>query len=169
MSKEIDQAVNDYLKSINVEYSVLYLGEIPKKWGDDKEISMDQWITKFKKGNVTIQEMYFTGLGLRKVTSKYGLRDDRRNYPKNSIGYEQWVNEYMMPVKPEAEEVLYSMFMDAEAMHESFNGWCDNFGYSSDSIEALKIYQDCCEIGKKLCQVFTKEELSVLREMLQDY
>lgn len=47
-------------------------------------------------------------------------------------------------IEPESRNVIESLFMDACAIeYPGFTEWCDGFGYSSDSISARKIYNEC--------------------------
>lgn len=46
--------------------------------------------------------------------------------------------------KPTAEEVLNSLAFDImDISSTTFEDWCDAFGYDSDSIQALTIYNNC--------------------------
>ena len=39
---------------------------------------------------------------------------------------------------------------DTDAGLESFNEFCDNMGYSNDSLHAFDVYRACAENGQKL-------------------
>lgn len=73
------------------------------------------------------------------------------------------------PVAPHIADLAYSWLLDGEAIDESFNDWCANFGSDPDSIKALNTYRACCETGEKLRKMFTREQLQALRDALQDY
>lgn len=47
----------------------------------------------------------------------------------------------------------------------TFEDFCDNYGYSNDSISALKTYEACREQFKSLCALFTDEEIEFLQEI----
>lgn len=169
MSKEIDNAVDTFLSANQITYSVAYVGEMQKAWNDgDKATPMDQWIIAFKRGKESMQEMYFTGIGLR-TKAKPKSFDGLHGLKATDKRVIDWHKKNDKPCKPSATSVLYSLTMDMQAMHESFNDWCDNYGYDSDSMKAFKTYQDCCEIGKKMVKIFTKADIDTLRDMLQDY
>lgn len=68
------------------------------------------------------------------------LRDDSR-----SLGV---VNAYAKA--PSQDEVLHALLSDAECGNYSFDEFCDNLGYSNDSLKALDVYRACGEIAKKL-------------------
>ncbi len=72
------------------------------------------------------------------------------------------------PQKPELSSILYSLVTDASACDESFDDWCSNFGYDTDSRKALETYLSCQESVSKLHKagVCITEEL---REFLQEY
>lgn len=59
--------------------------------------------------------------------------------------------------EPLVDDVLHCLFLDAQASSASFYDWCSEFGYSSDSIEALKTYHKCQENETKLKKALGKE------------
>ena len=59
---------------------------------------------------------------------------------------------------PSASDVLFSLCLDANCC-TSFEDFCGEFGYSPDSIQALKTYRACIVIGRKL-QRFLGEDFS---------
>lgn len=144
------------IEEIPVHYEVTYAGQTKRHNWD-----CDAWRYKIND----IEGDYFTGLGLRKITKsapKCGL-------PKNTIGYKQWEDSYLKPVKPHLADILYSLFSEADALDMNFKEWCDNFGYDDDSIKALNIYNQCIDIGYKLRNMFKREIYNELKELLYEY
>lgn len=47
----------------------------------------------------------------------------------------------------------------------TFNEFCDEYGYSTDSFKAFKTYQSVCEEAEGLRRVYTPEQLEKLREI----
>jgi hypothetical protein len=140
MSKEIETTVAKLLQSYGVPFSAQYAGEVTKAdWGSDGK---GQRVDAWRVSIGGFETDYFTGLGHRKGGAS---------------------------IAPSAAGVLYSLLMDAEAHDMPFAEWCDNFGYSSDSIKALHTYQQCEETARALKKVFTSEQMAELREALQDY
>jgi len=88
---------------------------------------------------------YKTGLG--HATGKVNLFG-KRLWTKPAIKTisleKEWVHV------PEIDQVLECLFSDSQAGSESFNDFCDNFGYSNDSLKALDTYRECMDINKKL-------------------
>ena len=77
-----------------------------------------------------------------------------------SAGIGHRVNGY--PCKPTLKDVLCSLTLEADVKHDTFEEWCNSFGYSSDSIKAKKTYDLCLETLAKL------EKFAPL-EIFQDY
>lgn len=72
------------------------------------------------------------------------------------------------PIAPHAADVLHSLVLDAGANELSFADWADNYGYSDDSLKALRVYQDCCAISKELARLFSRSELSELADIVAE-
>ena len=53
---------------------------------------------------------------------------------------------------PSLEEVCYSLFMDA--YDGDFEDWCEEYGYSDDSIRAKALYEECRRTHRTLQRMF---------------
>lgn len=51
---------------------------------------------------------------------------------------------------PNINDILECLINDSEVSNISFNEFCSNYGYSTDSIKALNIYQECSNTKDKL-------------------
>ena len=101
---------------------------------------------------------------------KCGLGHSKKtNFHSNADYWDNKSMKYIVPVKPKNSDIMYNLLMDSEASDYSFSEWCDCFGYDSDSISALNIYQACENIGKNLRKVFTAEQMQQMRAALEDY
>ena len=69
--------------------------------------------------------------------------------------------------KPKLDDVLYALIGDASASEESFDDWCSNFGYDTDSRKALETYLQCQETATKLRKAGV--DIAAERERLADY
>lgn len=110
-----------------------------RNWIKSRVVTSDFAIAEFQ---------YFTGIGHRS-------KADRFNPPKAQT--------------PHIAGIVYSLIMDAMGANQSFSDWCDCFGYSDDSIQALNIYQECEQTKRKLLKVFTQAQLNALEDLIQDY
>lgn len=71
------------------------------------------------------------------------------------------------PKPPTLDDVLSSLLLDSTAAQDSFEEWCDNFGYDTDSRSALDTYLQCQESYHKLRKA--KINIEQESERLQDY
>jgi hypothetical protein len=63
------------------------------------------------------------------------------------------------------EDVFSCLLSDGSSCFDGVNfaDWCDEFGYSNDSIKARQTYDACEETGKAIRKAFTLEEIESLR------
>lgn len=160
MSEAIRASVEAFLSTNGISFAVRYVGEIvkdktkeqPKGW------QCDQWeVSLTCAGKDTIVTPYYTGLGLRKGYKEGDFEATPRGKAKGT------------PKPPHAADVLHSLVLDSSAINESFPDWCENFGYDSDSIKALRTYEQCCATGLQLRDMLGSAGLQTLSELLQDY
>lgn len=151
---ELDTArnrIDAMLQARGVKFTAKLMGETKRE-----DWLCDAWRVSFIRGNAVMETDYFTGTGHRKSNTP-NLKPGRFGYMAPS------------PVTPCAADVLYSLCLDAEACEMSYQDWCDNFGYNSDSIKALNTYRACESIGHELRKVFDHTTREAFREVLQDY
>jgi hypothetical protein len=153
---EIRSAVDQILSAAGIAFKAQLVGETIR----DNNWKCDAWRVSFG----TFQTDYFTGTGHRKPVN--GAPTDKGN--PNTLYREDWEKRYLRPVAPKAADVLHSLIMDMEADSMSFRDWCDNYGYSDDSLTALDTYRACCKIAEKMRATFKPETLKALREAVQD-
>ena len=152
---EIRSKVDEILSSAGIRFTVRLLGETKR---DDWEC--DEWRVSFGK----LETSYFTGTGLRKPIA--GAPKDKGN--PRTLYREDWERRYLRPQAPQAADVLHSLVLDSEADGMSFRDWCDNFGYSDDSLKALEVYRQCCATANSLRKTFKPDSLAAIREAVQD-
>lgn len=171
---EQDLAVAEIISS----YSVSYLGE---RVDENKWIS-DKWI-------VTINGVdfeYHTGTGHRLEIGigRYSLTS-KQNKEVKELKECTKLDKVLFTIKdrrlyavaPTQASVLYCIVSDSYASEVSFDDWCSDLGYDSDSRKALDVYLQCQENSKKLQQVFratkgtetTYTMIEKLKEILEDY
>lgn len=133
----------------------------------------DRWNVNLINGCTEETTEYKTGIGLRELsaTDKVRYRMLCREY-KNALTFNsvtaEFKRKYAKPVKPKNADVLYCLLLDAEANSQSFNDWCDNYGYDNDSIKAESTYRACCETALMLNRWVNKEVLQAIRVSTQD-
>ena len=122
---------------------ITYIGETTR----DNEWKCDQWRVELSNKLGMWSTDYFTGTGLRSKPDAWGQRK---------------------PKKPTVADVLYSLFNDASAAEYNFSDWCDNYGYSDDSIKALNTYKQCLDVAAALRKYFSPEQRETIRSIIQE-
>ena len=69
---------------------------------------------------------------------------------------------------PSLDDLFYSLVMDSSAADQTFSDWCSDFGYDTDSRQALQTYEACQESAVKM-RGLTTATLDQLREYFQNY
>lgn len=117
---------------------IQYIGQTVR----DNNWHCDEWRITLQNKHGSWSTGYFTGLG-------------HRNKKTNKV------------VKPSKASILESLFSDAEAADYNFTEWCDNYGYSDDSIHALNIYKECLKTGIALRKYFTAEQRKAIQSQFE--
>lgn len=119
---------------------------------------------------------YSTGIGHRIAKTESRLCKDEfkkvmnKNPQKTKSNLLLYIDELKAVSKPKPlniDDVLYSLILDAQSGAESFEDFCDNFGYNEDSIKHNEIYKACQKNAKKV-KTFIKD-LETASELFQDY
>ena len=70
--------------------------------------------------------------------------------------------------KPTVDDLLYSLVSDASSGRETFEDWCSELGYDTDSRKAFSIYEQCQNTIGKLRKIGVSD-LDAASEAFQDY
>ena len=70
---------------------------------------------------------------------------------------------------PSSASVLYCLTSDFVIAEGGFKVWCENTGYSDDSISAFKAYKLCVKNSKKLNKVFSAAQIYDFQKILTDF
>lgn len=183
MSKDIESTVNAILEAANITYSAVHRGLKANPFGEKTGYSMDRWSCEFtnaSKPNEPEEFDYFTGLGHRAPAKAHtksraamyfqGLTEnDKKGLTSYGKRYLAKVEELRKPVTPCAAGVLHSLILDSSACEQSFESWCNDLGYDSDSRKAYATYEACQKNADKLARVIPRSVREQLQEALQDY
>lgn len=156
-----EKTVDAILAKSGIGYNVLYVGESTiDNWVCDK------WAVTFAgKGGNKQEFEYRTGIGMRQCVARRSY--EWSNY--SSVQRKRWVKENERPVSPFAGAVLYCLLSDMLCANDTFEDWCGNLGYDTDSRKALQVYLSCQENGTKLRKVFNNDLLKQIEKALEDY
>lgn len=157
----VNDQVTTVLSNAGIKFSITAKGMGLKRDNWD----CDGWMLELRSKGKTEYFDYFTGIGHRKYPK--GFIVDKTLNPR-CIAYAQQ-EKNKKPVTPEICGIIHSLNIDSQAMCESFPNWCDNYGYDSDSIKALNIYNACCDNAKKYYSVVDRATREKLEVILSDY
>lgn len=142
------------IKEFTTKYPISIKSEITSLKNETFKES-DGFICDLEFDNRTMQQVYYKGIGLRVIRNPTSVfREDyetSKHKMYNSKYYKEMFIKCTQPVKPTVEEVLECLKMDVEGLEDCvFEEWAENYGYSSDSREAERIYNACKEEKTKL-------------------
>lgn len=169
MSTEAQTQVEKILSNVGVTFTATYAGEKPF---DDPKHPMDAWNCVFSSplppnGRRLVQFDFHAGLGHREAPARLPFGHPNRNDGPRTVA--RALQELAKPKAPHPADVLQCLILDASAIGQSFESWCGDIGYDSDSRKALGIYEACQLNADKLHRFFSPEALQALRDALQDY
>ena len=90
-------------------------------------------------------------------------------YNKKQYTFNYFIGQSLSEDAINAKNVMYSLLLDADCARMSFEEFCREFGYNSDSISDLNIWKSCNKSHKNLVRMFTSEEIATMNELLADY
>lgn len=174
-SDDIRTQVAEILKAAGVTFTAHYTGATTRdKW------ECDSWACSFVVNGRGERFDFYTGLGHRAEATKdaklrvsYGFQrlneNDRKGLTSYGRRYLAEVEKLRKPQAPHAADVLHSLILDSSAVGQSFDSWCSDFGYDTDSRKAENIYRACQQNADKLTRVFNAEQREAIATTLQDY
>ena len=138
-----------------------------------------KWLCKITNGSHVVEVDYWMGISHCKLNSKaiprgfcngYRMKHDEFEKLKKGtltdVGFASFL-ENASPTPPELDSILNSLTKEADAINYEFEDWVEEFGYSPDSIEALKIWNECCGSYRKLKAL--NLDLEEMQKFYQDY
>lgn len=111
------------------------------KGKDGGEWPHDKWLVKVTRGQYETRFDYSTGIGHRKGG---------------------------MAKTPALFDVLECLLMDEGLGNDTFEDFCANCGYDTDSRKALEIYLSCQEAGKKLRKAFGHDAVREIMQLVEE-
>lgn len=169
----INEQIVAILKTESITFTRVHVGFTYKE-----DWPCDEWRVSFSKGKTSMTTEYYTGTGHRILNPQYkndkfakeDLRKARNYLKKGETPHNEKIFLGLSKtVAPEVASVLHSLTLDAQALDQSFTDWCAYLGYDDDSLSDFDAYRACCESGKKLQEIFSRDTLNKIQELLQDY
>lgn len=132
----------------------------------DEGWSHFKWTVALAYKGAGFATSYRTGLGHAKPAHGVTVHGDLVDTPKGAMRHEQAARDgYLRPTPPAIADVVYSLVSDASSSEQTFEDWCAEFGYDSDSRKALATYLECQATRTKLLALFGAELLAELTKL----
>jgi len=119
------------------------------------EWECNAWVLFFRKGDKTERFDYYMGIWLVEklrpvVAGRARFYGGCRTQPK----------------RPDPLEVLHSISRDyVSTVNVSFENWCSEFGYDTDSKKAEEIYNACRETGLRLLNLISVQDMEAIASL----
>ena len=170
---EYDIQANEFLKKTNTEIKIVFK-ENAKYFYNDKEprdiynITLIRGNRKytFTFGNSLRDSGFYVQIGRTKHPLPYNLLNSKnlRNYIKNHIDYNfiYSIDKIHYPVAPTAYDILACL---EKYDYESFEDFCSQLGYDTDSRNVERIYNACKDQYLHLISLYNEEEMEMLKDI----
>lgn len=90
--------------------------------------------------------------------------------PEKAVGILNWAVANIPQRGPVLADVVHCVLLDGTAaLAETFEGWCGEYGLSTDSRWAYDTYTRNTQIGIRFRQVLTGDEMAKLAELFANY
>lgn len=166
---EYEQQALDFLKSSNATIDIKLVGRTRNKNWNEKELrNLYDFTIKTPRGEMTGEfwdsihdtEIYYM------TKEEYAKKRFRCEFRYLTPGDQNKVHKELKEKKAKAVPTTYSILSCLTTYNPgTFKDFCIDFGYSDDSISALKIYHAVQEEWNNLCRIFTLEQLEQLAEI----
>lgn len=152
------EEIENILKELNINMSAIYKkGEgIPQTKINLSNLPVFVWDVKIIKNSEILETKYRCGYmcipELRKLKMKtvYDISCLTEIVEKGLYGQPGGPLVKKIP-NPKISEVFSCLMIDSDVInYSSFESWCDNFGYNSDSRNDYKIYSECLSSALKI-------------------
>jgi hypothetical protein len=126
----------------------------PDANGDEWHKGAAHFIVRFGPGDGPVT-FYSVGSGIvdrfaaDKALADPLIRDFRTMRPR-TLAHEGALDKWRPKYRPGADDVLDSLVSDASALDSTFEDWCGDCGYDTDSRKAFATFETCQRLGREL-------------------
>jgi hypothetical protein len=164
--EEIEQPMRlqTKLDSLGVTLSLAFLGYQP----ETAKPKADRWPhfawrVTLQRGSESYSSDYRTGIGYAKPMPKGW----RHSLPDREAK-ELWLKQPKNAIPPTSADIAYSLMSDAQFGSETFEDFCANCGYDTDSRKAFDTYLACQGALNGMRRLF-REHFEAVADATQDY
>lgn len=148
MSDTIRASVDAILIENGVSFRAACMGETTRdNW------QCDEWRITFSLGKESEIFQYFTGLGHRVETPEYQRAMYGLEKASPRCIARVAAEKLKKPKAPYAADVIHTLALDAQFANGTFEDFCGDLGYDTDSRKALENYLQCQRDGERFRRV----------------
>lgn len=169
MSEYTDQA-KKFLADCNAKMEIKFMGkEIPSHWkGETKPHNKYQFTITTPRGNYSsyfwdsLHNTEISELSLEEYAVRYHKRELSHSTSYEKLKWKSELRDLQKSCSPTEYDILACL---EKYGYDSFSDFCDELGYDTDSISAMKTYIACVEEYTALRHIFTNEQMKQMREI----
>lgn len=146
---EYDAQAETFLTKHGLTFRAAFKGDRCPPWDDDKHVHGDRYRVTIARGKGAPDRVYHNG--------EPGPR---------SVSFDFWnsLNDMQKGNRPTAYDVLSCISGDVNCP-DTFEGFCSEYGYDSDSRKGYELYQRVKRQSEKLGAFFAADEITDLQEI----
>jgi hypothetical protein len=153
MKTDYEKQAQDFLNEFGIKFRATLADSKPSPWRGERDTT----------------EPHHYRVTLSKAKPIYRLYEEIAEQPKfvHRLTFDFWssIADAEKGIKTvTAYSVLASISGDVNCP-ETFKDFCVEYGYGSDSINALQTFRRCASFGKRLRAFFTQSEIEKLQEI----
>lgn len=160
---------DDFLSKANAKIDITFIGRaVNSDWGETALRNLyDVKITTLR-GSMTVK--FWDSIHNTQITQMsvedYAKKYFRMHYNCLTLCERTKAIKELKAKQNEAKPTAYDV-LACLTKHDcgSFDNFCLEYGYSNDSIRALKTYLACSKEYEALCRIFNSEQMEELREI----
>lgn len=156
---DYNKQANDFLLSCNVEFKAeKAVPQLTPNWAKDGKHGTHYIITLTRYEKAERADRQIAG---EKTIYNFPVKSIQFSFWNSIHAKEQAERSYNKSDKPKAYDVLASIYFPTD----TFNNFCDTFGYDNDSRTAERAYNETVELNAKIESIFSSDELEKLQEI----
>lgn len=163
------QMANDFLSKANAKIDITFIGRaINSDWGENALRNLYDVTITTRRGSMTVK--FWDSLHNTQITQMsvedYAKSIFRMHYGCLTSCERIQASKKLKAMQNEAKPTAYDVLACLTKYDcGSFDNFCLEYGYSNDSIRALKTYLAYSKEYEALCRIFNAEQMEELREI----
>lgn len=160
---------NDFLSKANAKIDITFIGRaINSDWCENVLRNLYDVTITTRRGSMTVK--FWDSLHNTQITQMsvedYAKKYFRMQYGCLTLCERSQASKKLRAMQNEAKPTAYDV-LACLTKHDcgSFDNFCLEYGYSNDSIRALKTYLACGKEYEALCRIFDSKQVEALREI----